>query len=189
MSASYALGCPEVKQYIWVGQGNGGMTTFYTGETDTMLGLTIFLNKYRKHTFRLIYMDDWEEGVDWQDFMELPETIERIAWTKEYPRNRPIYQEMTEYKEGPMDRITEFLKEGQRPTMVMMEALEIHKRDPRSWALPKDHKPDPTYYEREAVLWDIPKLTLEDCQKVQEALDKHRKRLEEECTSDTNPQK
>jgi hypothetical protein len=177
MSASYALGCPEVKQYVWIGQGNGGMTTLYTSEWETMAALQIFLNMYEKHTFKFIYMDDWEEEGEWQDFTELPEVKERIEWTLEDPGNRPIYMRFMEYAEGPLEQISEWIKEGNKPTPVMMEAYDIHKRDPKSFALPKGKEKDRTYFPRREAIHLLSYLDTADLDEVQEALDKRREKL------------
>ena len=52
MSVNFFLCCPEVKEYVWIGQGMHTelftklkMDVFYSGEEGTMDGLHFFLNK------------------------------------------------------------------------------------------------------------------------------------------------
>lgn len=47
MSTDYYMLCKRYRVYISIGQGMGGMDTFYSGEEETMRGLGQFLDAFR----------------------------------------------------------------------------------------------------------------------------------------------
>jgi len=70
VSATYSLACPKTRRYVWIGQGWGSMTTFYTGEPQTMEHLRTFLNAHMGEVLRfvsndatLLYEGGWEEWL------------------------------------------------------------------------------------------------------------------------------
>ena len=78
MSQSFVLCCPATHRYVWVGQGWGAMTTFYTGQPHTMLALQDFLNTHAGHplyfmTSEQMYAlpdardDEWQDVEDGND--------------------------------------------------------------------------------------------------------------------------
>ena len=70
MSTDYMLVCPETKEGVWIGQGNGGMRTFYSGEPETMEYLRRFLVETAGKELKLIS----EHDETWGDY----ETYRRI---------------------------------------------------------------------------------------------------------------
>ncbi len=46
MSDTFYLVCDETKKKLWIGQGWGSMTNFYSGEKETMELLKRFLNEH-----------------------------------------------------------------------------------------------------------------------------------------------
>ena len=67
MSRSYHLVCPEMKISLWVGQGWGGMTCFYS--TQEHLGR---LHRFLNFTWgkSLVMMDSEHVDTDWPEFEE-----------------------------------------------------------------------------------------------------------------------
>jgi hypothetical protein len=60
MSQTHSIVCDATKEKLWIGQGTGPMTCFYSGERKTMEALQWFLQKNREHTLRMICDDlDW----------------------------------------------------------------------------------------------------------------------------------
>ena len=62
VSRSYYLTCPELKEYIWIGQGANGtgyMETFYSDEPETMKALIVFLNNTKGKN--LVLRDEHDE--------------------------------------------------------------------------------------------------------------------------------
>ena len=57
------LVCPETKQGVWIGQGNGGMKSLYSGEEETMEFLRRFLVETQGKELKLIdeYDDTWAD--------------------------------------------------------------------------------------------------------------------------------
>lgn len=63
MGRNWYLACPEIKKYVWVGQGENGsgyMSIFYSGEQDVMNILTVFLNMTKGKN--LILVDEHDEN-------------------------------------------------------------------------------------------------------------------------------
>lgn len=67
MSQTYSLVCHETRQSLWVGQGRGTMTTFYSGEASTMDRLGRFLAATQGKPLMLLCTD---EGGDWIEYSE-----------------------------------------------------------------------------------------------------------------------
>ena len=59
MSRTYSLVCEETKSCLWVGQGHGEMTVFYSGEPQTMERLGRFL---RAHVGKQLALMDSEKA-------------------------------------------------------------------------------------------------------------------------------
>lgn len=57
MSQTFSLVCEETKQKVWVGQGWGKMTTFYSGELEIMARLGEFLRDHEGKSLRLLCDD------------------------------------------------------------------------------------------------------------------------------------
>ncbi len=72
MSQTFSLVCMDTKQWIWIGQGWGSMTSFYTGEPETMARLQRFLNAHRDKELRFLCDDTtpWMFDDGWQEFEE-----------------------------------------------------------------------------------------------------------------------
>ncbi len=62
MSTNYMLVCPETKEGVWIGQGNGGMKILYSGDAETMEYLRRFLVDTRGKELHLICEHDEEWG-------------------------------------------------------------------------------------------------------------------------------
>jgi hypothetical protein len=68
MAQTFSLVCEETRKKIWVGQGTGKMTSFYTGEPRIMERLGIFLREHEGKTLRLL-CDDWNAMLlDYEEF-------------------------------------------------------------------------------------------------------------------------
>lgn len=68
MSTGFYLVCHETKRHLWVGQGHEGeMTTFYSGEPDTMRLLGSFLRSRFKKPLVLL---DEHDVFEWEDYLE-----------------------------------------------------------------------------------------------------------------------
>jgi len=68
MSQTHSIVCHATKQKLWIGQGTGIMSNFYSGEPKTMEALKWFLGENRKHALNIICDDsdgDCTEYVDW----------------------------------------------------------------------------------------------------------------------------
>jgi hypothetical protein len=74
MSQTFSLVCKEAKLKIWIGQGWGAMTNFYSGMPEVMQRLGRFLEATRGKQLQLICNDreddDFEEC---EEFEEPPE--------------------------------------------------------------------------------------------------------------------
>ena len=57
MSETFYLVCHETKQRMWIGQGWGQMTSFYTGEPETMQRLHDFLNAHIGKPLEFVCLD------------------------------------------------------------------------------------------------------------------------------------
>lgn len=75
MSQTFSLICRETKQKIWIGQGWGEMTGFYTGEPETMARLRRFLNATRGKALEFVMNDQTDEIYEdgWQEFEAPPD--------------------------------------------------------------------------------------------------------------------
>ena len=65
MSQTHSIVCHETKEKLWIGQGNGGMSCFYTSEPETMEALRWFFDKNRKHALNMVCNDTDEACVDY----------------------------------------------------------------------------------------------------------------------------
>jgi hypothetical protein len=65
MSQTHSIVCHETKEMLWIGQGNGWLATFYTGEPETMEALRWFLVKNGEHALNLVCCDTDEACVDY----------------------------------------------------------------------------------------------------------------------------
>ena len=65
MSQTHSIVCHETKEMLWIGQGNGGMSCFYTGEPETMEALRWFLVKNGEHALNMVCCDTDEACVDY----------------------------------------------------------------------------------------------------------------------------
>lgn len=74
MSQTFELVCHETRQKIWIGQGRGEMTSFYTGEPETMRRLRRFFVATKGKPLVLMCTDT-EDG-DWHEYEEFEETPE-----------------------------------------------------------------------------------------------------------------
>ena len=69
MSHTYHLVCDETKKRIWIGQGWKSMTTFYSGELETMEALIKFLNDHRTpHILRFVNSTFDENIYDYDEY-------------------------------------------------------------------------------------------------------------------------
>jgi hypothetical protein len=66
MSQTFNLVCHAKRKKIWIGQGWGSMTNFYSGMPDRMEHLKRFLNDTRGHA--LVLLCDDTQGGEWQDY-------------------------------------------------------------------------------------------------------------------------
>lgn len=59
MSRTFVIACPETKQKFWIGQGSyNNMSTFYSGEPETMACLADFLNTHLGKSLIVVDSDD-----------------------------------------------------------------------------------------------------------------------------------
>jgi hypothetical protein len=58
MSQTFSLVCHETKKCVWVGQGHGSMTVFYSGESQTMEDLGQFLREHEGKPLFLLCDDE-----------------------------------------------------------------------------------------------------------------------------------
>ena len=69
MSQTFRIVCHETQQQLWIGQGWGEMTTFYTGEQITMDRLRRFLVATKGKPLFLMCTDtDDGEWLDYEEF-------------------------------------------------------------------------------------------------------------------------
>jgi hypothetical protein len=67
MSDTYSIVCHETKQALWIGQGRGSMSCFYSGEPETMQRLGLFLKATMGKA--LVVMNDHEtHNLDYAEF-------------------------------------------------------------------------------------------------------------------------
>lgn len=84
MSQTFSLTCDETKQKIWVGQGWGLMTNFYSGEPETMRRLGEFLRTHEGKPIKLLCDDKTEDMLcEFEEFMESDEDNRDITRTAE----------------------------------------------------------------------------------------------------------
>jgi len=76
MSQTFSIVCHETKQKLWVGQGSGVMTNFYTGERKVMERLGEFLRTHEGKPLFLLCNDRSEMLCDYQEFGEAPDENE-----------------------------------------------------------------------------------------------------------------
>ena len=70
MSQTFSLVCHETKKRIWIGQGWGTMTSFYSGEPKTMKRLKRFLNAHRGKGLVFLCTDDDDSVVNYHEYGE-----------------------------------------------------------------------------------------------------------------------
>jgi len=71
MSQTFELVCHDTKQKIWIGQGWGEMTCFYSGMPDVMGRLGRFLEATRGKPL-VVLCTDTDDG-DWCEYAEFEE--------------------------------------------------------------------------------------------------------------------
>ena len=76
MSETFSLVCHETKKRIWIGQGWGKMSSFYTGEPDVMARLHQFLNAHIGKPLVLVCNDRNDYVNEYDDFELTPENAE-----------------------------------------------------------------------------------------------------------------
>ena len=64
MSQTHSIVCHATREKLWIGQGTGPMTNFYSGEKDTMEALSWFLEKNREHPLNIV-CDDLDNLSDY----------------------------------------------------------------------------------------------------------------------------
>lgn len=74
MSQTYSLVCHETRKRIWVGQGWGKMSVFYSGEPETMEALGMFLREHEGIPLVLLCNDIHEDVLDYEDVQEVEES-------------------------------------------------------------------------------------------------------------------
>lgn len=57
MSQTHSIVCDATREKLWIGQGTGPMTSFYSGDPETMEALHWFLQKNRDHPLRMVCED------------------------------------------------------------------------------------------------------------------------------------
>jgi len=67
MSQTFSITCPETKTKVWIGQGFGQMTTFYSREPETMARLGDFLRKHEGKALVLLCDDTHEMLCDYRE--------------------------------------------------------------------------------------------------------------------------
>lgn len=74
MSQTFSLVCKETKRSIWIGQGHGVMSVFYSGMPETMERLKRFLNAHAGKQLEFVCNDRTGFITDdgWEEF-ENPE--------------------------------------------------------------------------------------------------------------------
>lgn len=71
MSKTFSIVCHDTKQRLWVGQGRGAMTTFYSGQPEIMARLGRFLEATRgKALFVLCNDEDVGDVLEYEEFEE-----------------------------------------------------------------------------------------------------------------------
>jgi hypothetical protein len=65
MSQTHSIVCHATKERLWIGQGTGPMTNFYSREPKTMEALQWFLQKNRDHALRMICNDLDESCINY----------------------------------------------------------------------------------------------------------------------------
>lgn len=70
MSNTFSLICRETKSTLWIGQGNGVMTTFYTGNAEIMERLHRFLCAHMGKQLEVVNDDSIAEEDGWTEFEE-----------------------------------------------------------------------------------------------------------------------
>lgn len=70
MSQTFSIACDETKQKVWVGQGWGSMTNFYSGEPETMKRLGEFLRTHEGKELKLLCDDTHGMLCEFEEFME-----------------------------------------------------------------------------------------------------------------------
>lgn len=60
MSRTFEIACPETKKKLWIGQGSSdNMSTFYSGEPETMEQLGHFFNAHLGKMLVVVDSDHW----------------------------------------------------------------------------------------------------------------------------------
>ena len=70
MSETFSIVCHETKKRVWIGQGWGEMTSFYTGEPETMERLRRFLNAHAGKPLTFVCNDRNDNIYDYDEFDE-----------------------------------------------------------------------------------------------------------------------
>ena len=67
MSQTFSLVCHETRKRVWVGQGWGMMTTFYSGQAKTMEALGRFLATHEGQPLVLLRDDTYDEICEYEE--------------------------------------------------------------------------------------------------------------------------
>ena len=70
MSQTFDLVCHETKKRIWIGQGWGKMTNFYTGEKITMESLKQFFNDHMYKDIQFVCSDASDDIHEYERYKE-----------------------------------------------------------------------------------------------------------------------
>lgn len=72
MSQTFSLVCHDTKKKLWVGQGWGQMTTFYSGDAKVMALLANFLKTHESKPLFLL-CDERNDLYEYEECGNLPE--------------------------------------------------------------------------------------------------------------------
>ena len=70
MSETFSIACHETKSRVWIGQGWGEMTCFYTGEPETMERLRRFFNAHKGKPLVFVCNDEDEIVHAYDEFAQ-----------------------------------------------------------------------------------------------------------------------
>jgi hypothetical protein len=78
VSQTFSIACPETKKRLWIGQGRGDMSVFYTADPDVMERLRRFLNAHVGKPLFFVCCDTILSvgGEDWDEFEEFEDPDE-----------------------------------------------------------------------------------------------------------------
>lgn len=76
MSRTFEIACPDTKKKLWIGQGSSNdMSTFYSGEPETMKKLGDFINAHLGKMLIVLDSEHWllEDCDKWQEDDNAPQ--------------------------------------------------------------------------------------------------------------------